>query len=1134
MSGLEPLAALGLVCNIVQLVEVGLKTARLCKNAYRTGEPDPELSVYAQNLAVTASSLTQSLEVSPQPLNIDDSRLVILARNCRDAEAEWRKKTPARFLSQQQPRKRDRFGAVFRGIVNKPEIDRLESQLQKTKDSLETDLLVGIFKSLDVSKVQANDLQDKFQDLLQSSSASQTKLHELIQRQLALVNMQISGRVGLAEASTKAHVTTELASQLSRLKSHADQGKDTILTEAETREKSRAENEAYERLLRSFRYQDMSHRKNEIHRRHESTFNWIFGENTPDTDQAPSKPEPGSLLKNLSSSSNEQRVCGGFVRWLKSPDSRYWISGRPGTGKSVLIKFIISDERTVDSLQQWQPNAQILTHFFWKVGSPMQSSFKGFLCSLVYQLLSLDKEHAIGCLQQDPNWSRKTAPGDWDNEDLQFLISSYLGRPAQPICLFVDGLDEFMDDDGVRKLVDFLDSLQMSSPLVKICMSSRPERAIRTRLSRDPDLKMQDLTRVDIQRYVRAILKKETALATSSICLEDLVIHITLRAKGVFLWAVLVTRSIARGISNGDSKEYVLQRLLKTPNRLHELYFDIWTRMGEDSDLYQGATALIFNIIHFVWQHLSLLAKVYRPLPILVPTISILELMLASSDDLWSTPLNHIDKLSATDLEQQCNELCSRLPVITADLFEVIHNTTPEIPGQTRSADKSRPPVLKYYNLKVQAIHRTVFDFLIETEHGKKIMGYLQTSQEDLFLRLFRSCLLRDCLWPELYLYVRPYKLRIEKEDRRWYEAGYRLNNHLNSLKRHADIIQGSALAHMLDLIWASFIETTKNLPSHPHPRLNSSVPRCKFDYLLRIAPMGFEAYVRENLIKWENTRQFDALHQVLTACLGSGGRSDTDFEWAGRQRLIEHILWIVVSADRFYLRLPKGLHLRNDTLVKASIACVLISAVDAFRISKRGNYFAAFWDADKTNAILRMIRDFRHLLCLGDHMLVTLYLNRRWRDPPDLISCSRHSDLETVVYVEISMSILVQLFLQQVGQNDAAFNRHEVEEALDLMAFPQTIKPIRLGVERGTFLIASVTDETIMKKHCQILLLPEFLDPGNRDFDAAKCYRERQPEAIRDIITRAEATSEIEEGIGPGGMNFYLCSSCEAIEKVE
>ncbi|KAF5536299.1 NACHT domain-containing protein [Fusarium mexicanum] len=197
MSGLEPLAALGLVCNVLQLVEVGLKTATLCKNVYRTGDPDPDLNIYAQSLAATASSLTRSLEVSQQPLNIEDARLLTLARNCRDAEAEWRKKTPARFLSQHQPRKRDRLGAVFRGIINKPEIDRLERQLQKAKESLETDLLVDIFKSIDVSKAQANDLQDKFLDLLQATSTSEKKLRDLIQAQLALVNTQISDRIGI-------------------------------------------------------------------------------------------------------------------------------------------------------------------------------------------------------------------------------------------------------------------------------------------------------------------------------------------------------------------------------------------------------------------------------------------------------------------------------------------------------------------------------------------------------------------------------------------------------------------------------------------------------------------------------------------------------------------------------------------------------------------------------------------------------------------------------------------------------------------------------------------------------------------------------------------------------------------------
>ncbi|KAH7166699.1 hypothetical protein DER46DRAFT_635431 [Fusarium sp. MPI-SDFR-AT-0072] len=648
MSGLEPLAALGLVCNVLQLVEGGLKTVTLCKNAYRTGEPDPELSVYAQNLADTASSLTKQLDVS-------------------------QKKTPARFLSQQQPRKRDRFGAVFRGIINKPEIDRLEVQLQKAKESLEADLLVGVFKRLEISK---------------ASSTSEKKLHDLIKTQVTLVNTQISDRIDLAEASTKTHVTAELASHESRLISHANQGKDTLLTEAEVRENSRRHNETYERLLRSFYYPDMNRRRNEIHSSHASTFHWIFeGEHEGENLESDSS-QSDSRSEYEKDSDAEDLVCSSFVTWLKSTEDRYWISGKPGTGKSVLMKFIVSHKQTKDLLQQWQPDAEILAHFFWKVGSATQSSFKGFLCSLAYQIFSFNREHAMRYLQKQPDLTRKIGPGDWDNKDLQSLIVGCLNPPGRPFCLLIDGLDEFMDDDGVGILIDFLDNLRRSSRL-------------------------------------------EVALATSAVYVEDLVRQISFRSEGVFLWAVLVTRSIARGISNGDSKDDIHKRLLKTPKKLHELYLDMWTRLGEDSELYQCSTALIFKIVLLIWQS-SLKAIDGFALATSTPTISILELMMSSSDDLWSTPVSHFHKLSATDLEQRCNELFTRLPIRTTDLFEVIHTAEHERPDQTQWADKSHFPVLKYDNLKVQVIHRTVYDFLIETDGGKRIMSHCKTSQEEI------------------------------------------------------------------------------------------------------------------------------------------------------------------------------------------------------------------------------------------------------------------------------------------------------------------------------------------------------------------------------------------------------------------
>ncbi|EGU84217.1 hypothetical protein FOXB_05277 [Fusarium oxysporum f. sp. conglutinans Fo5176] len=692
MSGLEPLAALGLVCNVLQLVEVGLKTATLCKNAYRTGEPDPELSVYAQNLADTASGLSQSLELSQQPLNLEDARLLTLARNCRDAEAEWRKKTPSRFLSQQQPRKRDRLGAAFRGVINKPEIDRLEGQLQKAKESLEADLLVGVFKRFDISKVQTDDLQVKLETLLQATSVSETKLHDLIQSQVTLINSQLSDHILRAEASTKAHVTTELARHESRLKSYADQGKGTILTEAEVRENSRRENEAYERLLRSFQYPDMNHRRNEIHSSHASTFHWIFeGENSD-------VPHSDPLLTDASDPGAQDLICSSFVTWLKSPEDRYWISGRPGTGKSVLMKFIISHQQTMNSLRQWQPDVQILAHFFWKVGSPMQSSYKGFLCSLAYQLCSLDKGYFMGCLPAA--WSRKTGPGDWDNKDLQSIIASYLSSAIRPSCLFVDGIDEFMDDDGVGMLTDLLDSLQRSSRLVKIF-----------------------------------------TLAASSIFVEGLVRDISFKAEGVFLWAVLVTRPSARGISNGDSKDEIHKRLTKTPKKLYELYLDMWNRLGEDSNIYQRPTALIFKIVILVWQS-SRSRIAGRALATWAPLISILELMVASSDNLLCT----------TDLEQRCEELWTRIPTRTAGFFEVTHTTILERLPELLWAYKSGVPVLRYDKMKVQAIHRTVFDFLIETEGEKKIMEHHTASQEELFIRTQRSTAgYRDANWTSYY-----------------------------------------------------------------------------------------------------------------------------------------------------------------------------------------------------------------------------------------------------------------------------------------------------------------------------------------------------------------------------------------------
>ncbi|XMA12658.1 hypothetical protein WAI453_005449 [Rhynchosporium graminicola] len=83
-----------------------------------------------------------------------------------------------------------------------------------------------------------------------------------------------------------------------------------------------------------------------------------------------------------------------FADWLKPPSGIYWISGKAGSGKSTLMRYITQDPRTVAVLQSWA-NRPVMdaSYFFWKSGAPDQASLIGLYCALLYQILS--QEHHL-------------------------------------------------------------------------------------------------------------------------------------------------------------------------------------------------------------------------------------------------------------------------------------------------------------------------------------------------------------------------------------------------------------------------------------------------------------------------------------------------------------------------------------------------------------------------------------------------------------------------------------------------------------------------------------------------------------------------------------------------------------------
>lgn len=100
-----------------------------------------------------------------------------------------------------------------------------------------------------------------------------------------------------------------------------------------------------------------------------------------------------------------------FSRWVLSHVPLFWISGKPGSGKSTLMKFLVDNRQVSQLLKHWSRGVKVLTssYFFWINGTEMQKSQEGLLRSLLYDLI-----------RQDPNLAQYAFPDRY-----QMLWSGY-------------------------------------------------------------------------------------------------------------------------------------------------------------------------------------------------------------------------------------------------------------------------------------------------------------------------------------------------------------------------------------------------------------------------------------------------------------------------------------------------------------------------------------------------------------------------------------------------------------------------------------------------------------------------------------------------------------------------------------
>jgi hypothetical protein len=111
---------------------------------------------------------------------------------------------------------------------------------------------------------------------------------------------------------------------------------------------------------------------------------------------------------------------------------------------------------------------------------------------------------------------------------------------------------------------------------VKACLYSRPWVVFSESFKDCPNVRLQDLTRPDITRYVNGKFGKSEAFGTlrkrEPEAAHEIITEVIEKADGVFLWVQIVVASLMRGIQNRDDMGILHQRLRCMPKELEPLY----------------------------------------------------------------------------------------------------------------------------------------------------------------------------------------------------------------------------------------------------------------------------------------------------------------------------------------------------------------------------------------------------------------------------------------------------------------------------------------------------------------------------------------------------------------------------------
>ncbi|KAG5784369.1 hypothetical protein H9Q73_001981 [Fusarium xylarioides] len=537
LTGFE---ALGAASAVLQVISFATDVVVACKNAYdgaTTSQDD--LQRYAGQMSEAVGRVyTRCEEMSKANSKFASPKLQNIAKECKDAAGKLEAEVQCVTSMQAQGDILKSIRKTFKASRHRQKLQALQESLSKYQEVMEIELTSHLCSQSDAiyfqQDVSFGKLDTDVQFLISQLAHGITEIKDLVRRE---------------HIATRNVITQEGARIEAAINSHTDRQVLDLRTNSETKRKC-------ETFLQSLKAPRMNQRYNDVMDSKDASFNQVFatyedmkamyygesdesshstddydpenddrsedGDESGDNDDPEDDADTGDDTEEIdpeSYGSSEGSSDPGYMSdigdmdniydswfsfdsWLKSDNELFYIQGKPGSGKSTLVKFILNQSQTRRLIHEWSPDAVIISYFFWKIGSEEQNSIKGLWCSLLYQRLQ-DQQHLIlSTLQQFSHLSLHSEYHDWSIKDLQDVWNYMAKLDTRHICMFIDGLDEVRDQDGFSKLAQSI-RLLSQPPRTKLCVSARPEAQIVRWLqtTEAEGILLEDLTRFDMLQF---------------------------------------------------------------------------------------------------------------------------------------------------------------------------------------------------------------------------------------------------------------------------------------------------------------------------------------------------------------------------------------------------------------------------------------------------------------------------------------------------------------------------------------------------------------------------------------------------------------------------------------------------------